>query len=192
MGGTPLNEVNENLLLFPHSNVDKLKIATTGVVFLLDSNDGPREIACVDHPDDHAMSKSKGNQSEPRVSMGKGTPRGVHQESKCCLSTLLKNSQPSTLLMSSGWAVGYFRRNTQQQGFWHRYRHRNPLLMQDVSIVDFVEDILDRLIYYFRVVGSHRSLKNACTSTMQVNSNLEIFGLSKVILIEPESEVLVK
>ena len=64
--------------------------------------------------------------------------------------------------------------------------------MRDVSIVDFVEDILDWLIDYFRVVGSHRCLKNACSSNILANSSLEILGLSMGILLEPESEVFAK
>ena len=58
--GTLLNEVNENLLVLPHSKVDRLEIATSGVVFLFDNNDGPREISCIGDSDDNAMSGSKG------------------------------------------------------------------------------------------------------------------------------------
>lgn len=45
VGGRLLEEVNENPLLFRHSNVDRLDIATSGVIFLFNSNDGPSEIS---------------------------------------------------------------------------------------------------------------------------------------------------
>ena len=54
-----LNEVDENLLLFRHPNLDSLDTATTGMGFLLDSNDGFSRIPCVGNFDDHAMDRSE-------------------------------------------------------------------------------------------------------------------------------------
>lgn len=65
-GSTLLNEVNQNHLLLRYSNFDRLDIATTGVVFLFDSSDGPSEISCVGNSDNHAMSKNEGS-SDPSV-----------------------------------------------------------------------------------------------------------------------------
>jgi len=69
---------------------------------------------------------------------------------------------------------------------------RPPLENKYGSVVDFIRDMLDRFVDYFRVFGSHRSLKNACFSNILVNSSLGIFRLFKGILLELEFDVLVK
>jgi len=53
--GALLNEVNKNLLLFRHLNLDIIDMATTGVVFLVGGNDSFSGIPCVDDFDDHVM-----------------------------------------------------------------------------------------------------------------------------------------
>ena len=56
--GTLFNEINENPLPLPPSNVDRIDIATTAMTFLLDRNDGLREISRVGNSDDHSLGKS--------------------------------------------------------------------------------------------------------------------------------------
>jgi len=57
--GGLLNEVNENLLLFRHLNLDNLDIAITRVDFLFHSNDSFSRIPCVVDLDYYAMRMSK-------------------------------------------------------------------------------------------------------------------------------------
>jgi len=61
-----------------------------------------------------------------------------------------------------------------------------------VPIGDSVEDILDRLIDYGGVLGSHRSQKSAGSSNILANNSLEILGLPKGILLKSEFETPIK
>ena len=55
-----------------------------------------------------------------------------------------------------------------------------------------MEDILDRLIDYGGVLGSHRSQKSAGSSNILANNSLEILGLPKGILLKSEFETPIK